>query len=172
MTNETIDTQEFKTPSRPTFLTVLCILTFVVSGYFFVQSIIGIFANQAMDTAAFNEVSEQLYESMDEMDGEQQQFMQGFIDALQVTMNSAIENAVSLGIFEMLASALGIFGAVLMFKLNKKGYYLYILAKVIGVVAPLFIIGANMLTISLYGFIAFIGILFIILYGVNVKYMR
>jgi len=172
MTNETIDSLEVKKPNRPTFLTVLCILTFVVSGYHFVQGLIGIFFSANVDTATFNEMSEQLYESMEEMDGDQREFMQGFIDSIQVTINAIIENAVAIGVFEMLASALGIFGAVLMFKLNKKGYYLYILAKIIGVVVPLVIIGVNILTISLYGFVALLGILFIVLYGVNVKYMR
>ena len=172
MTNETIDSLEVKKPNRPTFLTVLCILTFVVSGYHFVQGLIGIFINKSVDTATFNEMSEQLYESMEQMDGEQQQFMQSFIDSIQVTINAIIENAVAIGVFEMLASALGIFGAILMFKLNKKGYYLYILAKIVGVIAPLVIIGFNVLTISIYSFIAFIGIIFIVLYGLNVKYMR
>ncbi len=172
MTDEAIDAMEVKKPTRPTFLTVLCILTFVVSGYFFVQSLIGVFINNSMDTATFNEVTEQLYESMDEMEGEQREFMQRIIDGMQVTVNAVIENAVTLGIIEMLASLLGIFGAILMFRLNKKGYYLYILAKIIGVIAPLAIIGVNILTLSLYGFTALIGILFIVLYGVNVKYMR
>lgn len=172
MTNDAIDSVEILKPERPTFLTVLCILTFVVSGYFFVQSLIGIFVNSSMDMTSFNEVTEQLYESMEEMEGEQRVFMQRLIDGMQITVNAVIENAVSLGIFEMITSLLGILGAVLMFRLNKKGYYLYIIAKIIGVVAPLAIIGVNILTISLYGFIAIIGILFIVLYGVNLKYMR
>jgi hypothetical protein len=172
MSNEAIDAMEIQKPDRPTFLTVLCILTFVVSGYFFVQSLIGIFVNNSMDTTAFNEVIAELYESMEEMEGQEQAFMQKIIDGMQVTVNAVIENAVSLGIFEMLTSVLGILGAVLMFRLNKKGYYIYILAKIVGVIAPLAIIGVNVLTLSLYGFIAVIGILFIVLYGVNVKYMR
>jgi len=172
MSNEAIDAMEIQKPNRPTFLTVLCIITFVVSGYFFVQSLLGIFVNNSLDTTAFNEIISQLYESMDEMEGQEQAFMQKIIDGFQITVNSIIENAVSLGIFEMLTSVLGILGAVLMFRLNKKGYYLYILAKIVGVVAPLAIIGVNVVTISIYGFIGVIGILFIVLYGVNVKYMR
>lgn len=172
MTNEAIDSIELETPKRPTFLTVLCILTFVVSGYHFIQALIGIFINESVDTSGFNEVSEQMYESMENMDAQGREFMQQFIDAIQVTITAIFENAVTIGIFEMLASALGIFGAILMFKLNKKGYFLYILAKVVGVVVPLIIIGVNILTLSIYGFIAVIGILFIVLYGLNTRYMH
>lgn len=172
MTEQTIDAIEPAQTSRPTFLTVLCILTFVVSGYNFIQSLISIFVSNAMDTQGLNEMYDEIYKNMEGMDAEGQAFMQQFVDAIQITLSAMIENAVLIGSMEMLVSALGVIGAFLMFRLNKKGYYVYILAKAIGVIAPLIIVGANILTLSVYGFISIIGILFIVLYGLNLKYMR
>ena len=56
-------------------------------------------------------------------------------------------------------------------KLKKTGYYIYIVACLIGIIGPLAIIGSGIMG----GFIllgSVFSILFIILYGVNLKHLR
>lgn len=172
MNDQTVDTLENSTAAkRPTFLTVLCIITFVVSGYNLIVALIGLFKSESFDPEQWQGISDQMAEAMSGADAASQEMAASVMTSLESMMQIGVENSISLGITAILASALSILGAYLMFNLKKIGYYTYIVAKVIGVLIPLFIFGVNILTMMMYGFVAVIGILFIILYGINRKYM-
>jgi len=172
MTDQTLDTVDNSISARrPTFLTVLCIITFVVSGYHLVMAIVGFFSNKSFDPAQWQDISNQMAEAMSGTDAASQEMAARMMEAISHMMQAGIENATFLGIAALLASALSIYGAYLMFNLKQTGYYTYIAAKVIGILIPLFIFGINILTLFMYGFIAVIGALFIVLYGLNRKYM-
>jgi len=111
-------------------------------------------------------------EAMAGTDSASQEMASRMMDALASMMQAGIDNALTLGIIAIVASGLSILGAYWMFNLKKIGYYTYIVSKVVGILIPLFIFGVNILTIMMYGFIALIAILFIVLYGVNRKYMH
>lgn len=175
MTDQTIDTTEefnLEQNKRPTFLTVLCILTFIVSGYNFFESVFGLFISESFDESQWAEISQQMSEAMDDVDPQSREIVEKMMNAASETIVAGMENAMALGLVDMLAAALSIVGAILMFKLNKIGYYTYIAAKIVGVVVPLTILGVNLLTGMIFGFAAFVSIVFIILYGLNVRHMR
>ena len=157
---------------RPTFLTVLCILTFVVSGYHVIMAIIGLFTSKSFDPQQWQDISNQMGEAMSSADSSSQEMATQIMDAFSSMMQRGIANAMTLGLVAIAASVLSILGAYWMFKLKKIGYYTYIVAKVIGIIIPLIIFGVNILTIIMYGFIVVIAVLFIVLYGINKKYMR
>ncbi|HKL02729.1 MAG TPA: hypothetical protein VJ911_03605 [Cryomorphaceae bacterium] len=174
MTDQAIDSsQEFKVEKnkRPTFLTVLCILTFVVSGYNFFESAFGLFVTDSFDQSQWTEISEQMSEAMNDVDSESREVIERMMNAASETIVAGMENAMVLGLVEMLAAALSVIGALLMFKLKMGGYYTYILAKLVGVIVPLAILGVNLLTGIIFGFAAFVSIVFIILYGLNAKHL-
>ena len=173
MTDQTLDVGEGSISARrPTFLTVLCIITFVVSGYHLVMAIVGFFSNKSFDPAQWQDISNQMAEAMAGTDAASQEMAARMMEAISHMMQAGIENATALGITALLTAAVSILGAYLMFNLKQVGYYTYIAAKVIGVIIPLIIFGVNILTLFMYGFIAIIGVLFIVLYGINRKYMR
>jgi hypothetical protein len=60
---------------------------------------------------------------------------------------------------------------VMMWQLRKAGFYLYIAGILISVVMPIALFGGGLIGLMAGGISAFIGIIFIILYGVNMKYM-
>lgn len=157
---------------RPTFLTVLCIITFVVSGYHVIMAIIGLFTSNSFDPEQWQDISNQMADAMSGADSGSQEMANQMMNALSSMMQAGIANALTLGIVAIIASGLSILGAYWMFKLKKIGYYAYIVAKVIGIIIPLIIFGVNILTIIMYGFIALIAVLFIVLYGVNRKYLH
>lgn len=172
MNDLTIDTIDNSLSARrPTFLTVLCIITFVVSGYNLVMAIVGLFSEKSFDPAKWQDITNQMAEAMSGTDAASQEMAGRMMDALSHMMQAGIENAVALGLTAVAASAISILGAYLMLKLKQIGYYTYIVAKVIGVLIPLIIFGVNIVTILMYGVIALIGVLFIVLYGMNRKYM-
>ena len=59
-----------------------------------------------------------------------------------------------------------LFGAILMWKLKKIGFFLYSGANVIAIFLPIIFISGS---IAWFG--AFITVLFIVLYGLNVKHL-
>lgn len=135
------------------------------------MAIIGFFIDKTFNPEQWQAISDQLGEAMAGSDATSQEMVSRIVEAAERIMRIGVEKASTLGMAAVASSGLSIFGAYLMFKLKQVGYYVYILAKVIGVLIPLILFGVNILTIVLYGFVAVIGVLFIILYGINRKYM-
>lgn len=169
-TTDTIDTS--RAPRRPVFLTVLCVLTFVVSGYNFIMSLVGLFTSRTYDPDQLREGMEQMQQSMEGADPQMQKFLLQIMTAFQDMIQTGVAHASALSTGELAAAGLSLLGAFWMFRLQKKGFYIYVIAKIIGVFVPLIIFGFNLLTIILYGFVAVIGVLFIVLYNMNRKYMH
>ncbi len=89
---------------RPTFLTVLCILTFIGSGLLLLFSILGLFAAGALEGMAKS--------------------MPGF------TSGGGILKSIIL----VVLAAGSLYGAIMMWQLKKMGFYLYALANIILVI--------------------------------------
>ena len=70
------------------------------------------------------------------------------------------------------AAAFCLLVAIMMWGLKKNGFYLYILGTLIGIAVPFMIFGNNLLALGASAVMGFFGILFVILYGVNLKHMR
>ena len=173
MENETVDFQPGQgEASRPAFLTVLCILTFLASAYYFFTSLVGIFISKDFDTNEWDTLSEQVAESMSDADETTSQMMQSAMEALAETTAKTIENATVLGLITMLVAVLSAFGAYEMYKLNRRGFGIYAAAKFIGIVVPLVILGANMVTLIGYTVALIAGLIMLFLYSINRKYMH
>jgi hypothetical protein len=155
---------------RPTFLTVLCILTFVGSSYTIISSLLG-----GITSKASNQI---LNESKREIDSlsknastpEEKRAMKM---VSKFTEGLDPEKLQKSNWAQAVASVFCILGAFLMWKLKRIGFYAYILGTLIGVVAPFVILGtSNIIAILSATFIAFIGIVFCILYGLNYKHLK
>lgn len=157
-------------PTRPVFLTVLCILTFIGSGWGILSGITGYFTANAtaeITQAAMDDASEKIESEA----GKTVQLAQKMIaetgDLLQP------ENLKRNALFSVVAAIFTLLGAILMFGLKKSGFYAYLVGTAIGIAAPFIIFGAgNFLSILSTAFMAFFGILFVVLYGLNFKYLR
>lgn len=160
-----------KVKKRPSLLTVLCILTFIVSGYNFIFSLWGLFQSKPFDAAGMEQGMRQLNEAAQSADGPLRNFLMNVVDGLSATIKAGVEHATALGITEIVVAGLSILGAYLMLRLQKNGFYTYVIAKIIGIVVPLTLLGFNILTGMMYGLAAVVGAVFVILYGLNRKYM-
>ena len=63
-------------------------------------------------------------------------------------------------------SVIGLIGVIMMWKLKKTGFYVYTGAQLLGIISPMFMGGSID-----FGFGAIISILFVVLYGMNLKHM-
>ena len=170
MTQDVLD-PEIIPRQRPTFLTVLCILTFIGSGYNIVNSIVTYFkadSISALVTEAKTKVNEDIKKEKKE-EGDS-----AFVTQIMgnVSEMSTPENLRKMAIWTIITSVLCLAGAILMWRLRKTGFYLYTLGTVIGIIIPFYMFGSNLATNISAGFVGFIGILFVIFYAMNLKSMN
>ena len=157
------------TANRPTFLVVLCFLTFMssVSGLWTQSERLwnpGIMADKTRET--FEAVRENL-------DGKTQtadtKTMDKMFEAVigQTTADSIRTGAIIMLIFE----SFSLYAAYLMWNLQKKGFYLYMAGIGVAFLAPLFLIGGWLGVITSIAGI-FLSVFMLILYAFNLKHMQ
>lgn len=158
-TAETVEQpqQEPAKKERPTFLTVLCILSFIGVGFAVISQLIALFATKA-GSALMDAATESLegYQDIPGMD----------------LVESTVDHASTLAIIGIVAALVVLWGVIWMWNLKKTGYYIYIVGELTPVIVSFILVGFGSF---LGGFFAMIGlifpVLFIILYGLNVKHM-
>jgi hypothetical protein len=154
-------------PKRSTFLTVLCVLTFIGSGFGIVKQTL------AYKDAA--EVSKMGKASIDKnratgasaKNARANKFIEAALDMLD---EKKIKQQ-AIGLF--IASLLTLSGAVLMFLMKPFGFWFYLAGSIINVAVPLYLFGWN----TIPGIIAvvvpgIIGTAFVVMYAFNLKDMR
>lgn len=154
---------------RPTFLTVLCILTFIGSGYGVIQA----FTSYTGAEMAAGVTQDVMDEAMDKIEQDADSENEADIASKilgSVSKGLTVENIKNNALASGLSSILTLLGAILMWSLNKKGFYLYIAGIAVSILAPMLIFGGIIGAIQ-GGFIAFMGVLFCVLYGLNLKHM-
>lgn len=163
-----------ETTMRPTFLTVLCILTFLGSGWGIVDSVIDYFSAETAGDA-IEMVEETMDDAMDEIDDndDMSEKQKDFITNMMggITESLTPENIRKSSIVNFLSCLLTLFVAILMWQLKRNGYFLYIAGIAIMVIG-MAVIFKGIIGLAAAGATAFIGVLFIVLYGVNLKHMK
>ncbi|MBC7887657.1 MAG: hypothetical protein H7Z13_07190 [Ferruginibacter sp.] len=165
--------QDYERPAgRPTFITVLCILTFIGSGWGLIGGAIQYFSaeKQAQAMTFTKEKASTDIQKMDNKD-EGSKMAEKMVNSM--TSAFTVENLKKAGLAAILAAVFCLGGALMMWKLKKTGYYLYIVGTLVGIASPFIIYGSsNIMSIISSVLVGFIGVIFVILYGVNLKYMK
>jgi len=171
MTEETIDHYESPHQTRPTFLTVLCVFTWVFSGYTILTVPFEYFLASEVDVSSTRNDLNDMMAEIAEDDPKIAEMLEGFIRGASQMISNGIENAGWIATMGVLVAILSAFGAFLMFKLRKLGFWVYVIAKILGLISILAFLGVNIFTLAYLSFAGFIGLILIILYGVNLKHM-
>lgn len=163
---------EVVTPSRPVFLKILCILTFIGSGYGIINSVVTYFnANSIANIVAEAKTQmDSAYEKKKMNNDAESGIAKNVIK--NMSLMTSPENLKKTAIGTIITSVLCLFGAILMWRLRKSGFYIYTLGTLIGIILPFYFFGNNFLTNISAGFQSFIGILFVIFYAMNLKSMK
>ena len=152
------DEFENRPDKLPQFLNVLTILTFIGSGINVIAAIYNL---------ATIEQQKQSIALMESMRGSNPFMDDSMIESIKMMYEH---------IYLMQGSAIAIaiaciVGAMMMRKLKKNGFFLYTFASVLSIVIPLAVIGFGLMGMMiLLGSI--ITIAFVIMYGVNYKYLK
>lgn len=123
---------------RPVFLTILCILTFIGSGLGLLTSLLMVVGVGAL---------------MDMMGS--------------YGLGGMLGGGVAyFGVAALMAAA-SLYGAIMMWKLKKTGFYIYTGANVIAAILPIVWLGGG------FAFMSFLWpVVFIVLYGLNLKHLK
>lgn len=153
----------------PSFLKVLCILSLVNIVFGFFPAILGVFSDQVNAQAEFDQQINQMNEIFSSIEEMPQNFASEMTEFLSAKKsNLLLENSFLIMIFLLEA-----YGVWLMFKLKRKGFGLYITSQVILLALNFFIYpGSNIFTTATIATLIFTSILFIVLYGLNLKHMN
>lgn len=150
-------------PRLPSTLNVLTILTFIGCGLGFLFSLYGITAWSKHDAMV-----EKMEKSADEASGFAKDLAQGSLEMYQKQYDNRY---VLLGV-GLACLALCLIGAIMMRKLKKSGYMLYVIGELTPIVVSAGLIGFGSLMASISTiFGAVIALVFVILYGTQRKYM-
>jgi hypothetical protein len=142
---------------RPGFLTALCILTWVGCGFSLIGSIMMYIGAKAL-TAFAGGVSQLAGESG--------------ADAMKEVSNVMTNAYIQLG-GGVLGMLLCLIGSIQMWKLSKKGYYMYVAGQVLPIIG-MFAFPIAGVQIGAMGYVmGLVGpVLFLVLYGLNLKHMK
>ncbi|GAB3176125.1 hypothetical protein [Telluribacter humicola] len=154
---------------RPIFLTVLCVLTFIsaVSGLYTQSERLwspGVVADQ------MQQMFEQFRENMETQgQDESADMVNSLFDAVLTRLDADTirTSAIILLIYESLT----LYGAYLMWGLQKRGYHFYVGGVAVALIAPMLLIGGWLGVIVTLGE-TFFSIIFCGLYALNLKYMH
>jgi hypothetical protein len=153
---------------RPKTLTLLCMLTFIscISGLWTQSDRLwnpGVVADQT------REIFEQIQENMEAQATDANAAMvEGMFDSIreEATADTIQLSAIIMLIYESLT----LYGAYLMYSLQKRGFYFYLAGIAVVIVGPLLLIGGWLGIMTMLGG-AFFSSIFALFYRAHLKYM-
>lgn len=157
---------------RPTFLTVLCILTFIGVAISLYSSLTGYFEAKEKAAAGVS-ISQEIDQALENADNVDQAEMGPTKDMIKGVTDKLDYGKMATG--NLLGGGLNIIilaGALLMWRLKKSGFYIYTAAQLAQVGVSFWSLGGGALGGAVGIVVALLALLFIILYGLNLKHMH
>ena len=154
-------------PVRSTFLTVLCVLTFIGSGW----GVIGAVRSYAGADTISSIANGAMQGAEDKLD---QQGTPNFVKQIFSSLAAGLtpDSIRKSSILKLISCLLTLLGAIMMWNLKKIGFYLYIAGIAVFTLAPIIILGSSLPGLAGAGGSGFIGVVFIVMYGMNLKDMK
>lgn len=180
--------------TRPTLLTVLCILTFIGSSWLILTNIWAYTTapkTVRMISAIKNKAENNSKKNIDSLNAENIDtlktknagspkknvghsngflFRQKMMSSVSKIMTE--ENIRKNALGAILSAIITLTGAILMWYLKRGGFYLYILGTLIALSVPFYLYGINVMSFGIAFFSGFFGLLFIALYALNIRSLR
>ena len=154
-------------PVRPTFLTVLCILTFIGSGWGLISNLFQL----AMFTPERLVAQIQQITTMAGAEAQPSWVSSLMTSSLEV-LQTTIMHGKAIYSLAALCSVDSLIGAFMMYKLKRNGFYLYVIAQI----GQLFILpvysGWNSVVLISMAMSGFWALVFIILYALNYSKLK
>ena len=162
---------------RPTLLTVLCILTFIGSSYAILGSVYAYKQAHVLSASIHNAMEKNKVDSLNMKDSannlnkrSESGKMRGFMKGMEKVYDE--NNMRTKAIGDIIAALFTLGGAILMWRRQRAGYFIYILGILIGIAIPFYLYGNNLMAVGISSFGSFFGLIFIALYALNLSYFK
>lgn len=156
--------------SRPTFLTVVCIISFVGLGWNIINNLTTL-AFSSGNNFIYDIVQDNLEMALNEAhasDPATAAFLERIFDSV-LKLLAVLPLFATLG---LICAVIALVGVIMMWNLKKIGFYLYTAAKVIMLFIPIILTGYNFISAMISISMLIGAALFITLYGLNLKAMK
>jgi len=165
--NQLENNQEEK---RPTFLLVLCILTFVNTGLTILGGISGMIKGSP-STAEIKQSKVQMAKSLEQLEQLKMDYWIDVIKRLQLMTEAMYANFIAYNLVAVIVAMIGVAGAALMFKGKKLGFHVYIGYSFIYILQGYLFVSAAVIPSIIVIFNLLIAGLFVFLYSKNMKWL-
>jgi hypothetical protein len=163
--SETVDVQTGAKASRPVFLAILCILSFIGSGIWAVISLLTLVLPEKTIRFAYDVIKQDQGPKVEEMlDPAQAEMVRHMEEAMLANMIEYSKMYVIIGAATSLVLALAsIIGVAKMWHQQKSGFWIYTAANILAMAGMIY----------LEGWLgAALALLFIVLYALNLKHLK
>jgi hypothetical protein len=175
MTEEELDRVDFEeTPKRPNFLVFLIVLTGISVFMLIYSSLEGLIKGPFTEEYLEHYMAEQ-YEALDELKnvfGSSGRVVEIAEQAIAMAVYQNNEVFYLFNIFTLIQALLGMAAIVLMFRLKKIGFHLYVGYCLFPILMTYLLFPAPMISAYLIMGTLLISTLFCVLYGLNLKHMK
>ena len=155
---------------RPVFLTILCIISFVVLGFTIFKNIIS-FIFGKFGSSFYNLIQNNLENSLNQINATNPAAA-SFVEKIFESILKLIDALPLLATMTIVLSVVALAGVIMMWSLLKNGFYVYAGAKIILIFVPMMLIGINFLSMLMAMTSLFVAAIFITLYALNLKAMK
>jgi hypothetical protein len=163
------DELEEQPQKRTTFITVLCILTFIGSSWGLMKGTYAYFTAEK-NAAEMQKTAIKIKLKDKSPDKESQAFVENITNTMEKAFT--VPNLRKMALSEIAGAVLCLLGAFLMFRINTKGYFFYVAGVLLAIIVPFVLFGNNIMAIIMSVVSGFFGLVFCILYAVNLKDMK
>ena len=153
---------------RPTFLLVLCILTFI--GWGTLSNLFSVFTAGLTDSSMQMEHYSSMLNGMDQ--GGDSAVLSDILSSTMASLQATFVHAKEIAVINLVLSVISLLGAILMFQLRRIGFYFYTAAQILMLFVLPYFAGFNFMVLAGMLFSAIFAVIFIVMYALNLKYMR
>lgn len=150
---------------RSQFLTLLCILTFLSCAWGLIDAVVSFVETDAVSETP---LIQRTY-TPEQQEKLPKDYFEDRASSGDVPMPGDPEEIRTLSVGQFVYSLLTLVGAVLMFRLRRVGFWIYLSGVLVGIIAPIALAGYGALNTT---FGVFFSILFAVLYGFCLREMR
>ena len=152
---------------RPTFLLVLCILTFIGSGWGTLSNLFSVFTAGLTDSSMQMEHYSSMLNGMDQ--GGDSAVLSDILSSTMASLQATFVHAKEIAVINLVLSVISLLGAILMFQLRRIGFYFYTAAQILMLFVLPYFAGFNFMVLAGMLFSAIFAVIFIVMYALNLN---
>ncbi|MGD2033863.1 MAG: hypothetical protein PVF73_02330 [Bacteroidales bacterium] len=156
--------------SRPTFLTVICIISFIGLGITVINNLASL-AFGAFSGSLYSLIQGSFEQALNDIDATDPA-ASAFVEQIFDSILKLFEVMPLLAGISLILTVTALVGVIFMWNLKKTGFYLFTGAKVIMIFIPMILIGMNFMSAMMAIGTLFVAAVFITLYALNLKAMK